>query len=96
MIDQFSPKVQAAESRMTLRALLFCIFLAFNTNSFVHGNKRDYKARRTFDESVHTYKDISDMLGLECSLSLQVETERSNSPLRVIENFHQLIKDPGS
>ena len=38
---------------------------------------------------------ISDMLGFECLLSAQVNTDRTILILRVIKNFHQFIKRPG-
>ena len=61
---------------------------------FFYGNKRDHRVRNTFGESMHRAKDISDMLGLECSLSAQIDTDRSNLFLRVIQSFHKL-KSPG-
>ena len=42
--------------------------------SFSYGNKKDHKAKISFDEPTHRSEDISHMLGVECSLTAHITT----------------------
>ena len=85
MIGLFLQEVQATETLWTLRALF--LHVVCKSYHFFYGNKRDEKARNTFDESMHKVKDISDRPSFECSLSSQIITDRYNFLLRIIRTF---------